>query len=143
MKLQLEFTHVDHANHRVTLKPINCALKGDLIYDLPQRAAALCHIGDVVEASIPLPDQYPINDGTNYYLSNPLRPGDLETKKIDGKWYKHQRSYPHNWEPIQIEIDKAIHQSRCDGLPHVIPQCGYVSHCGEFIPYKLAKECAA
>jgi hypothetical protein len=86
MKLQLEVTNVEHAGNRVTLKPINCALKGDLIYQLPRRAVETCVVGAVVETSIPLPDQYRILMSTRYDLNDPLKHGNEKT---------------HSWKPIE------------------------------------------
>jgi hypothetical protein len=72
MKLQFEVTHVEQAAGRLTLKPINCALNGEVIYNLPNRALAGCQVGSVTDAVVSLPDQYPIN-GTNYHIDDPLK----------------------------------------------------------------------
>ena len=63
MKLQLEVIHVDTTKNCVVFKPINCSLQGDLVYkDLPRRAVEQFKKGQTVEATIPLPDHYPVTD---------------------------------------------------------------------------------
>jgi hypothetical protein len=143
MKLQLEVTYVDTSTNCIVFKPKHCGgLQGDIVYkDLPRRAVEQFKIGQTVEATIPLPDHYPVDENQRPYPC--YDPSAFETKQMDGKWYKHSKDYPHNWEPIQREIEKAIQASRCDGQPHVIPGCGYVSNYGEFIPYKRVVEYAA
>lgn len=78
MKLKLEITNVDQQAGTLTLKPIDCALWGELLYRVPRRAAEMCRTGDVVEASIPLPDQYPINAGPD-----PMQPTGQDWQPVE------------------------------------------------------------
>lgn len=64
MKLKFEVQPRPLSETRVALKPDeHCGLHGTLVYDLPQRAADQMKPGFVVEATISLPDQYPIEHG--------------------------------------------------------------------------------
>jgi hypothetical protein len=60
MKLQLEVSYVDTAANYVVFKPLHCSLEGDLVYrGIPRRATEQFKIGQVLEATVPLPDYYP------------------------------------------------------------------------------------
>jgi hypothetical protein len=71
MKIQFEVTDVTES--RVTFKPINCPMKGHVTFQLPRRAAEMCKVGDRTEASLNLPDQYPLNDSVANGLLRALR----------------------------------------------------------------------
>jgi hypothetical protein len=144
MKLRLEVTYVDTAANCVVFKPTNCGLSGDLVYkDLPRRAVEQFKKSQIVEATIPLPDHYPVNNCAPFTFITPGLSNDpscFETKRMDGKWYKQDLHYPFNWIPIQREIETAIEQVLRTGQPQVIPRCGYVSVEREFIPYIRAEQ---
>jgi hypothetical protein len=62
MKLKLEVVNTVPEDSAVVLKPIECGLKGLLVYKgIPVRARERFLIGAVVEADVPLPDFYPDN----------------------------------------------------------------------------------
>jgi len=58
MRLQLEVTKVDHANHRVHTKAVTPAP----VYQLSKRAVETFEIGQILEAIVQLPFQDPINE---------------------------------------------------------------------------------
>lgn len=61
MKLKFEVQQRPHSDTRIALKPHDhCGLHGILVYDLPKRAAEQMRPGMTVEATIALPDQYPL-----------------------------------------------------------------------------------
>jgi hypothetical protein len=63
MKLKFEVQSRPASETRIALKPLgNCGLHGVLVYDLPRRAADQMQPGAVVEASILLPDHYPVEE---------------------------------------------------------------------------------
>jgi len=66
MKLKLQVQPRQTSETRVLLKPVDCGLDGILAYDLPVRAASAMQPGSIVEASVGLPDQYPV-DGEHHH----------------------------------------------------------------------------
>jgi len=73
MKLKFEVQHRPHSDTRVALKPLDCGLHGLAVYDnLPKRALELLPGGAIVEATIQLPDQYPINEDHKGGYETPL-----------------------------------------------------------------------
>lgn len=60
MKLRLRVQPKQESETRIALKPIDCGLEGTLVYNLPRRVIEQMQPGAIVEATISLPDQYPI-----------------------------------------------------------------------------------
>jgi hypothetical protein len=62
MKLKFEVQPRPLSETRIALKPLDhSGLYGLLVYELPRRAAEQMQPGSIVEATISLPDQYPLH----------------------------------------------------------------------------------
>jgi hypothetical protein len=142
MKLQLEVTHVDARANSLTFKPINCDPNAINFRTLPNRAMEQFQLGQVVEATIPLPDHYPyLGDARMKELCDQpvdpygslgrlvgskirfkdLKPGDHFSMGGIGRYIKSQHVYT---------TDPKVDQF-CGNVNTIDLKTGQVSGCGD------------
>jgi hypothetical protein len=133
MRLQLEVTNVDHANHRVHTKTLNPAPT----YQLSKRAVESFEVGQILEALVQLPYQDPINDcdkSTARHIFN-LAKGKLQ--EILCYWPETKCFGALSGLEVSLEAAKRLLHGEEQGIPRH-GQCAYVSNAGGLVQYAKA-----
>jgi hypothetical protein len=103
MKMKFVVQHRPHSDTRLALKPLDCGLHGIAVYDnLPKRAMDQLPGGAIVEATINLPDQYPVSCSETPPYETPLGRLILGSYDVEkGRPLTEQPQYEY-WEVRQV-----------------------------------------